>query len=151
MTCVYPGDLVYVWRVANNKKEGPRQIQRGKFLGPCRVLATETRVDPKENLTAGSVVWLYRGGSLIKAAPQQLRPATAREEALSEICNPVSIPWTIADTLVHRPPHLYEDITGEAAQMPQNVEVEEDTQNGPQRRLSRVTPLNARPTEVSYW
>ena len=99
MTCVYPGDLVYVWRLANNKKGAPRQIQRGKFLGPCRVLATERRVDPKGNLTAGSVVWLYRGGSLIKAAPQQLRPATAREEAMNEVCNPVNIPRTIADTL----------------------------------------------------
>ena len=67
------------------------------FLGPCRVGPTETRKDDNGTLRPGSVVWLYRGGNLVKAAPQQIRRAT-------ELVEPVSLPWTIADTLNKSPP-----------------------------------------------
>ena len=50
------GNLVYVWRVAVNKLEGPRLLQKGRFVGLCRVLATETRVGENGNLQAGSVI-----------------------------------------------------------------------------------------------
>ena len=121
MKQVFPGDLVYVWRIANGKKDGTRHIQKGQFVGPCRVLATETRKDDDGTLRPGSVVWLYRGGNLVKAAPQQLRPATAREEAWQELVEPVSLPWTIADTLRQNPPRTFDDITDEAQHMPRTL------------------------------
>ena len=151
MSHIHPGDLVFVWRIANNKKEGPRQLQRGKFLSPCRVLAVETRTDPKGCLVPGSVVWLYRGGNLIKAAPQQLRPATPREEALSEACDPKPIPWTISETLKHKPPHMYEDVTHEASQMQMdpNEDWGESLEYDPQRRVEERANKRQAPDPLS--
>lgn len=54
------------------KNHGASKFGSGKFLGPARVLATETRKEPDGSLRAGSIVWLYRAGRLIKAAPEQL-------------------------------------------------------------------------------
>ena len=76
-----PGDLVYAWRRMTPKHDGSKHFKGGQFVGPYRVLATETRTTSDGELRASHVVWLYRGGQLIKAAPQQLRPATAREES----------------------------------------------------------------------
>ena len=112
-----PGDLVYVWRRMTPKQEGSKPFRTGRFVGPCRVLATETRVE-EGHLRAGSVIWLYRAGNLIKASPEQLRPASAREEAWQELQEPIEIPWTIGDTLAKNPPHSYEDVTSEASHMP---------------------------------
>ena len=56
----FSGDLVYVWRIADGKKEGTRHVQKGQFLGPCRVLAKETQRDDDGTLRPGSVVWLSR-------------------------------------------------------------------------------------------
>ena len=52
-----PGDLVFYWRtqIPHNERG---TFQTGKFLGPARVLATETRRDNGE-LRKGSIVWLY--------------------------------------------------------------------------------------------
>ena len=61
-----PGDLVYVWRRMTPKQDGQKHFKGGGFVGPFRVLATETRANERE-LRAGHVIWLYRGGQLIKA------------------------------------------------------------------------------------
>ena len=113
-----PGDLVYVWRRMTPKGDGGRHFKGGRFVGPYRVLATETRSAKDQHIHASHVIWLYRGGQLIKAAPQQLRPASSREEAWHEVQSPVNIPWTIADTLRSQPPHMYEDVSMDARNMP---------------------------------
>lgn len=75
-----PGDLVYYWRgqVAGQREAVP--FRGGRFLGPARVLATETRQEDGE-LRPASIVWLHKGGRLIRASPEQgaarLPPGTA--------------------------------------------------------------------------
>ncbi|CAE7858507.1 unnamed protein product [Symbiodinium microadriaticum] len=106
-----PGDLVYAWRRMTPKADGNKHFKGGRFVGPYRVLGTETRVEESGELRPSHVIWLYRGGQLVKAAPQQLRAATAREEAWNELNNQGVIPWTVSDTLKNNPPHQYEDIS----------------------------------------
>ena len=135
-----PGDLVFVWRKMTPKQEGARPFRTGRFVGPCRVLATETRVENGE-LRAGSVIWLYRAGNLIKASPEQLRPASEREEAWQDLQEPIVIPWTISQTLSKSPPNSYEDVTNEAQSMPRdlypgNPHLSEQDFEAPRRRVS---------------
>lgn len=110
-----PGDLVFYWRKQVTKNHGASKFGSGKFLGPARVLATETRKEPDGSLRAGSIVWLYRAGRLIKAAPEQLRPASDREEAWNELCEDKPIPWTISGILESSERKTYDDISEEWA------------------------------------
>lgn len=77
-----PGDLVYFWR-KQVKRSGVGK--NGMFLGPARILATETKRTPEGNLEPGSSIWCVRGRRLIKCCPEQLRRATHREEVLEHI------------------------------------------------------------------
>lgn len=72
-----PGDLVYFWRKQVSGRQGNKN---GQFLGPARILATETKRQGDGTLTPGSSVWCVRGRRLIKCCPEQLRPASQREE-----------------------------------------------------------------------
>ena len=134
-----PGDLVYAWRRMTPKADGNKHFKGGRFVGPYRVLGTETRVEESGELRPSHVIWLYRGGQLVKAAPQQLRAATAREEAWNELNNQGVIPWTVSDTLKNNPPHQYEDISKDTEVMPQPVEVlqEEERERVPRERTPR--------------
>ena len=100
-TVYMPGDLVYYWRnqLPHSEKGA---FQSGRFLGPARVLATETRKENGE-WRPGSVIWIYSGTRLLKAAPEQLRHASQYEMMLEEMKRPCEIPWTIS--------HLAEDAT----------------------------------------
>ena len=143
-----PGDLVYAWRRMTPRSDGNRHFKGGQFVGPYRVLATETRVDGAGEMRASHVIWLYRGGQLVKASPQQLRPATAREESWSELQDPTPIPWTITDTLRKQPPHQFEDVTADAEHMPpvEDLEREEEErelerrERTPRRRTGKQPP-----------
>ena len=140
-----PGDLVFVWRRMTPKSDGNRHFKGGRFVGPYRVLATETRTDQDHQLHASHVIWLYRGGQLVKAAPQQLRPASSREEAWQEVKQDTTIPWTIADTLRNQPPHQFEDITGDSQHMPspsvlQQAEDERERERVPKRVKGKQAP-----------
>ena len=148
-----PGDLVYAWRRMTPKHDGNKHFKGGQFVGPYRVLATETRTNSEEELRASHVIWLYRGGQLIKAAPQQFRPATAREESWSELTDPTPIPWTIAETLRKQPPHQFESITQDVDHMPTPAEMcqEEERRERTPRRMTRKqhpTPLQFGPPKV---
>lgn len=113
-TMFVPGDLVYYWRYQVTKSHGSSQFKRGKFLGPARVLATESRQEPDGSIRPGSCVWLFRGDRLLKAAPQQLRHASAREAAWSELLTKHEpIPWTIHGLLKSSPRKVYDDIEAE--------------------------------------
>ena len=93
----YPRQLVHFWRSQESGKgKHAPGTKKGRFLGPARVLATETRRSESGELRPGSSVWLVRGRQLLKCAPEQLRHASQREElieALSEDKNK-KIPWT---------------------------------------------------------
>ena len=89
-----PGDLVFYWRHMENKKN-LKHFPRGRFLGPARVIATETRKEEDGTLRPGSIIWLHRGGRLIRAAPEQLRHASPRERMVEELAGPVELPWAI--------------------------------------------------------
>ena len=125
-----PGDLVYAWRRMTPRSDGNRHFKGGQFVGPYRVLATETRVDGAGEIRASHVVWLYRGGQLVKAA-------TAREESWSELQDPTPIPWTITDTLRRQPPHQFEDVTADVEHMPQPVDMEREEEERESERRER--------------
>ena len=83
----HAGDLVYFWR---KQVSGQKPGKNGMFLGPARVSATETKRDSEGNLAPSSSVWLVRGRRLVKCCPEQLRPASEREELLEFLGNPES-------------------------------------------------------------
>ena len=74
-----PGDLVYFWR-KQLKKQGVGK--NGAFLGPARILAMETHKDDQGVPRPSRSIWCVRGRRLLKCSPEQLRPASAREELL---------------------------------------------------------------------
>lgn len=117
MTQVIPGDLVFAWRKATARQEGNQSLKGGKYVGPYRVLATETKTDGS-NLLPGQCVWLFRGNRLTKATHSQLRPATDREEAWQELEKPHEIPWTISTILQDSRRKTFDDITEDAKDMP---------------------------------
>ena len=54
-----PGDLVYYWR--NQLPKSMTASKTGGFLGPARVLVTETKREADGQLRADSTVWVVRG------------------------------------------------------------------------------------------
>ena len=107
-----PGDLIYYWR--KQLQPGDRtSFQTGKFLGPARVIATETRKDEEGVLRPGSVVWVHRGGRLLRCAPEQLRKASPHEQQIEELHGPVELPWTITTLATDPSRRTYVDISAE--------------------------------------
>ena len=108
-----PGELVFFWRSQKDAKSRRSPGNKhGSFLGPARVLATETRRDTDGHVRPGSSVWLIRGRSLIKCSPDQLRHASEREElveALSE--GPDATPWTFTKAAEELGGNQYQDLT----------------------------------------
>eukprot|EP00439_Symbiodinium_sp_Y106_P066492 s501_g10.t2 len=93
-----PGELVYFWR-SQESGQGRRQPgnKGGRFLGPARILAVEAKREPDGSLRSGSAVWCIRGRQLLKCCPEQLRPASEREELLEAVAREHGeepTPWT---------------------------------------------------------
>ena len=112
-----PGDLVYFWRsqVSGQGRNHPGS-KRGHFLGPARVLATETRREPDGSARAGSAVWCIRGRQLLKCAPEQLRPASQRDELLETLAKDhgePDTPWTFTKLAEEIGGNQFQDITDE--------------------------------------
>ena len=107
-----PGDLVYYWR-RQLQPADRTSFQTGKFLGPARVIATETRREEDGTLRPGSVVWLHRGGRLIRSAPEQLRKASPYEQQIEELQGPIELPWTITSLATDPKRRTYVDISGD--------------------------------------
>ena len=59
------GDWVLYWR----RKGGNLRRERGRWYGPARIVQIEGR----------RVVWLVHANQLVRASPEQLRPASMRE------------------------------------------------------------------------
>ena len=108
----YPGDLVYFWR-KQTKEKAPGK--HGMFLGPARILATETKRQPDGSLVPGSAIWCVRGRRLIKCCVEQLRPASQREELLEHLSKDedTATPWTFPRVADELGGNEYEDITSE--------------------------------------
>ena len=108
-----PGDLVYYWR-----KQLPKSMEANKnggFLGPARVLVTETKRNINGELHEGSSVWTIRGRRLLKCTPEQLRHATQREEIIENLVEDENkkAPWTLPRLVSELGKQEYEDITME--------------------------------------
>eukprot|EP00435_Cladocopium_sp_Y103_P042170 s2053_g11.t1 len=113
----YPGDLVYYWR-----KQLPKSMEgnkNGGFLGPARILVTETKRDMDGQLTPGSAIWVVRGRRLLKCTPEQLRHATKREELLEHLVTDQDqkAPWTMPRMVSQLGKQEYEDITKDVPSM----------------------------------
>ena len=109
-----PGELVYFWRTqeANKSRRSPGGKQ-GRFLGPARILATETRRQPNGHLLPGSAIWLVRGRSLLKCSPEQLRRASPREELVEAMTPEAKTPWTFTRVASELRGNRYQDISDE--------------------------------------
>ena len=108
----HPGDLVFYWRTQISGAES-HSWNRGKYVGPARILALETKREADQRIKAGSVVWLVKGSRLIKVAVEQLRHASVREANLHELQRPPNMPWTfteLASDLSHR---VFDEHTGQ--------------------------------------
>eukprot|EP00439_Symbiodinium_sp_Y106_P032777 s3772_g3.t3 len=111
-----PGELVFYWRCQGANK-GRRQPggKHGRFLGPARVLAVESRKEPDGTLRPGGAIWLVKGRNLLKCSPEQLRRASQREElveALTESHNQQT-PWTFQTVAQQIGGNRYEDISAQ--------------------------------------
>lgn len=134
-----PGDLVFVWRlqVPANTSGLAGASRKGGFTGPCRVLATETRLTPEGQYRPGSVVWLVRGSRLIKASPHQLRKASLTEEYVETLVAPPELPWTFTKLSEDLSSRQCEDATGD---LPDDMEIQQgidEEQAAPFRRVRR--------------
>ena len=94
-TVYQPGDLVFFWRAqeAGRQRQGLSH-KRGRFAGPARILAMESKRGAEGGVEASSSVWLVRGRSLIKVSAEQLRAASPREELLEAVSSDNPTPWT---------------------------------------------------------
>eukprot|EP00439_Symbiodinium_sp_Y106_P025508 s4411_g3.t1 len=112
-----PGELVYFWRTqeSGQSRKSPGS-KAGRFLGPARVLATETRREADGTLRPGSAVWCVRGRSLLKCCPEQLRHASEREELLEGLARDhgeAETPWTFTKVAKEIGGNQYQDISDE--------------------------------------
>lgn len=107
-----PGNLIFFLENQVPLKEKTMQ-NAGKFIGPARVIATETRREEGGELRPGHVVWLYRNGRLIQAIPEQLRKASPYEQQIEALSGPVQLPLTITSLTTHKEKAAYKDISKE--------------------------------------
>ena len=145
----YPGDLVYYWR-----RQVPKSMaahKGGGYLGPGRILVTETKRDDSGALRPGSAVWLVRGRRLLKCAVEQLRHATHREELLEHLTDldDKKAPWTLPRMVSELGKHEYEDVTNEVPTETELMEQDEVMGNGgqesgpgPRHRHTAKRPLS---------
>ena len=110
-----PGELVFFWRTQESGKHKRHPgAKQGRFLGPARVLAVESKREPNGLLKAGSAVWLVRGRSLLKCCVEQLRRASPREELLEAVAEPTArVPWTFTKVAEQIGGNQFEDLSTE--------------------------------------
>ena len=136
--CNYlPGDLVYFWRTQeagkSNKHPG---TNHGRFLGPARILAMESRQGDNGETRPGNAIWVVRGRRLLKCSREQLRPASSREEALESLTPEGQAPWTFSRVAQQIGGSQYEDIS-------QEIPSEREWQRA-QDILQEVPPVTSR-------
>ena len=107
-----PGELVFYWRQQDSakNKQGPSS-KRGYFMGPARVLATESKRNPDGSLQPGSSVWCIRGRQLIKCCVEQLRRASPREELVESLVEHDRTPWSFTRVAEQIGGNQFEDVS----------------------------------------
>ena len=143
-TVYQPGDLVYFWRTqeSGRHKKQPGTNQ-GRFLGPARILAMETRRD-EGGSRPGHAVWCVRGRSLLKCSPEQLRPASDREELLEALGPEQTAPWTFSRVAEAVGGNSYEDISHERPNEQEWIRAQ-DSQQEQQPTRHRITRKRPNP------
>ncbi|CAE7653027.1 RE1 [Symbiodinium sp. CCMP2592] len=111
------GDLIYFWRTQESG-QGRRSpgTKHGRFLGPARVLAVESKRDEDGSHRAGSTVWCVRGRNLIKCCVEQLRDASEREQLLESLAAPHGhdpTPWTFTRVAEEIGGNQFQDVSQE--------------------------------------
>eukprot|EP00439_Symbiodinium_sp_Y106_P044061 s3557_g5.t1 len=132
-----PGELIYYWRSQDSEK-GRRQPggKHGRFQGPARVLAVETRRDEQGQLRPGSAVWCVQGRSLVKCAPEQLRRASEREELLESLVEGQrSTPWTFTKVAEEIGGNQYQDLTQDLPSVTEWQRAQDLEEEEPPRRM----------------
>ena len=105
------GDLALYWR----RRGGNMRREHGRWFGPATVIAVEK----------SKVVWLAHSGRLIRASPEQLRPASLREWSRvpkDEQGRPLEHLTSLKERLRQAPNYL--DLDGE--ERPDRAEIEAD-------------------------
>ena len=147
-----PGELVYFWRsqVSGKGRREPGD-KHGQFLGPARILATETKRDEEGNLLPTSAIWLVRGRSLIKCAAEQVRRASEREELLESLEQVNPVPWTYTRVAEEIGGNRYQDIT-ETVPEPEWLRAQDPEQQEPptRRRVPVKRPATAMEQGTNY-
>ncbi|CAK0817744.1 unnamed protein product, partial [Prorocentrum cordatum] len=101
------GDLVYFWRDGKGRENRPGK--KGRWYGPARVLVQEKRhIDGRARVT--SVVWIAHGNTLIRCAPEHLRPASETEKMLTELKKQASLGKTMTEILETAKAGTFEDL-----------------------------------------
>ncbi|CAK9063413.1 Retrovirus-related Pol polyprotein from transposon TNT 1-94 [Includes: Protease [Durusdinium trenchii] len=99
----FTGDLVFYWRtqILGNEKQS---WNRGRYVGPARVLALETRNDEDGRLSPSSVAWLVKGNRIVKVSERRL---SQEEHEQFQGAKKVEVDKFIAsEALQALPPHL---------------------------------------------
>ncbi|OLP88416.1 Copia protein [Symbiodinium microadriaticum] len=135
----YPGDLVYFWRTQeSNKSKKQPGTNQGRFLGPARVLAMETRKDDAGQRRPAHAIWCVRGRSLIKCSPEQLRLASQREELIEALSEKEATPWTFTRLAEEVGGNQYQDVSNEIPTVEEWARAQDPTQEAPPRRYRIV-------------
>ena len=143
----YPGELVFFWRQQDSSKnrQGPNS-KRGHFMGPARVLATETKRNPDGSLQPGSAVWCVRGRQLVKCCVEQLRRASPREELVETLSQEDRTPWTFTRVSEQIGGNQYEDVSGDNPHLEEWLRAQEPEEEQPRRQ--RITFKRPAPPEL---
>ena len=139
----HPGQMVFFWRSQESGKgKHAPGTKKGRFLGPARILATETRRDESGALRPGSAVWLVRGRQLVKCAPEQLRHASQREELVEALSEDTKIPWTFTKVASEIGGNQFEDATADLPDEGEWRRAQDLEEEAPptRRRLTRKRP-----------
>ena len=138
----HPGDLVYFWR---KQVSGRNAGKIGSFQGPARILAMETKRDAEGYPRPGSAIWCVKGRRLLKCAPEQLRPASGREELLEHLSQTIesSAPWTFPQLVASLGGNEYEDLGDDLPSLDQWTAAQEVSQmeGAPRYRHQSKRPL----------
>ena len=140
----HPGDLVYYWRKqVSGKTTGNLRQKQGCFLGPARILVTETKREPDGQLMPGSSIWVIRGRRLLKCCPEQLRHATQREHLLEYLTEEDNkrAPWTFQRLTAGLGGNEYEDVSQD---IPPEAVDEQDQSMEPSNPAEPVEPETPR-------
>ena len=102
-----PGDLVFIWR---KQISGERGNKNGRFIGPARILAMESKPGGEHDSQS---IWCVRGRRLLKCCQEQLRPASEREELLSDLEASTYEDWNFHRTAQELGGNEYDDVSNE--------------------------------------